>query len=54
MSKTKEGGNHVERNAQFEHIAAMVLEFQSQGQPVVSVDAKKKELVGTFANKGRE
>ncbi len=54
MSKTKEGGNHVERNAQFEHIAAMVREFQSQGQPVVSVDAKKKELVGTFANKGRE
>lgn len=54
MSKTKEGGNHVERNAQFEHIAAMVSEFQAQGQPVVSVDAKKKELVGTFANKGRE
>lgn len=54
MSKTKEGGNHVERNAQFEHIAAIVHEFQSQGQPVVSVDAKKKELVGTFANKGRE
>ncbi len=54
MSKTKEGGNHVERNAQFEHIAAMVHDFQSQGQPVVSVDAKKKELVGTFANKGRE
>jgi hypothetical protein len=48
------GGNHVERNAQFEHIAATVLEFQSQGQPVVSVDAKKKELVGSFANKGRE
>jgi transposase len=54
MSKIKEGGNSIERNAQFEHIAAMVLEFQSQGQPVVSVDAKKKELVGTFANKGRE
>jgi transposase len=54
MSKTKAGGNHVERNAQFEHIAALVQEFQSQGQPVVSVDAKKKELVGTFANKGQE
>jgi transposase len=54
MRKTREGGNHVGRNAQFEHIAAMVLGFQSQGQPVVSVDAKKKELVGTFANKGRE
>lgn len=54
MSKTKEGGNHVERNAQFEHIATMVHDFQSQRQPVVSVDAKKKELVGTFANKGQE
>lgn len=54
MRKTKEGGNHVERDAQFGHIAAMVREFQSRGQPVVSVDAKKKELVGTFANKGRE
>ena len=37
MSKTKEGGNHVERDAQFENIAAMILEFQSSGQPVVSV-----------------
>jgi hypothetical protein len=54
MSKTEEGGDHVERNAQFEHIAAMVHDFQSQRQPVVSVDAKQKELVGTFANKGRE
>lgn len=54
MSKTKEGGNHAERNAQFEHIATMVLEYQSLDQPVVSIDAKKKELVGTYANKGRE
>jgi len=54
MRKTKEGGHHEDRNAQFEHISKMVREFQSQGQPVVSVDAKKKELVGTFANKGRE
>jgi hypothetical protein len=54
MRKTKEGGHHENRNAQFEHISGMVREFQSQGQPVVSVDAKKKELVGTFANKGRE
>lgn len=54
MSKTKEGRNHLERDTQFEHIAAMVLEFQSQGQPVVSVDAKNKELIGSFANKGLE
>jgi transposase len=54
MRKTKEGGNSEHRDAQFQYIAAMVREFQSQGQPVVSVDAKKKELVGAFANKGRE
>lgn len=54
MRKTKEGGNPENRDAQFLHIAAMVREFQAAGQPVVSVDAKKKELVGTFANKGRE
>lgn len=54
MRKTKEGGKHPERNAQFEHIARLVSEFQAQGQPVISIDAKKKELVGDFANKGRE
>ena len=54
MRKTKEGGLHEDRNAQFEHIASRVREFQCQGQPVVSIDAKKKELVGTYANKGRE
>lgn len=54
MRKTKEGGNHELRDAQFRHIAGLVGEFQAAGQPVVSVDAKKKELVGTFANKGRE
>ena len=37
MSKTKEGGNHVEHDAQFENIAAMVLQFQSSGRPVVSI-----------------
>ena len=37
MSKTKEGGNHVERDAQFENTAAMVLQFQSSGQPLVSI-----------------
>jgi transposase len=54
MRKTKEGGHHEERDAQFEHIARLVREFHSQGQPVVSIDAKKKELVGAYANKGRE
>ena len=54
MRKTMEGSRHEDRNAQFEHIAERVAEFQAQGQPVVSVDARKKELVGAFANKGRE
>jgi hypothetical protein len=52
--KTREGTSHPDRNAQFKHINAQVKEFQRQGQPVVSVDTKKKELVGDFANKGRE
>jgi Rhodopirellula transposase DDE domain len=52
--KTKEGGNHPDRNAQFEHINATVQAFQKRGQPVISVDTKKKELVGNFKNGGRE
>jgi hypothetical protein len=52
--KTKEGGNHPDRNAQFEHINATVTKFQRRGQPVISVDTKKKELVGEFKNGGRE
>jgi hypothetical protein len=52
--KTKEGGKHPDRNAQFEHINATVLAFQKRGQPVISVDTKKKELVGNFKNGGRE
>jgi transposase len=52
--KTKEGKDHPDRNAQFEHINATVLAFQGRGQPVVSVDTKKKELVGNFRNGGRE
>ncbi|MGZ6056516.1 MAG: ISAzo13 family transposase, partial [Isosphaeraceae bacterium] len=43
-----------DRNAQFEHINAQVRAFQQQGQPVISVDTKKKELVGAFKNGGRE
>ena len=52
--KTKEGAGHPDRNAQFEHINATVLSFQQRGQPVISVDTKKKELVGNFKNGGRE
>jgi len=52
--KTREGSRHPDRDAQFEHIAARVKDFQARGQPAVSVDAKKKELVGDFKNGGRE
>jgi hypothetical protein len=52
--KTREGSSHPDRNAQFEHINARVKAFQKRGQPVVSVDTKKKELVGDFKNGGRE
>lgn len=52
--KTDEGKSHPDRNAQFEHIHLKVKEFQSQNQPVISVDAKKKELVGNFKNIGKE
>ena len=53
-SKTREGTQHPDRNAQFEHINAQVQAFQDAGQPAVSVDTKKKELVGDFKNGGRE
>jgi hypothetical protein len=52
--KTKEGGSPPERNAQFEYINASVDRFQRRGEPVISVDTKKKELVGPFKNGGRE
>jgi Rhodopirellula transposase DDE domain len=52
--KTREGSSHPDRNAQFEHINATVRQFQQRGQPVISVDTKKKELVGQFKNAGRE
>jgi hypothetical protein len=52
--KTKEGGDHPDRNAQFEHINVTVRAFQKRGQPVISVDTKKKELIGNFKNGGRE
>jgi transposase len=52
--KTREGVSHPDRNAQFEHINALVKRFQKRGQPVISVDTKKKELIGDFKNAGRE
>ena len=52
--KTKEGAEHPDRNAQFEHINATVKRLQQRSQPVISVDTKKKELVGEFKNAGRE
>ena len=50
--KTREGASHPDRNAQFEHINEQATFFQKRGQPVVSVDTKKKELVGNFRNGG--
>ena len=52
--KTREGASHPDRDAQFEHINAQVKGFQMAGQPAISVDTKKKELVGDFKNGGRE
>jgi hypothetical protein len=52
--KTREGSSHPDRNAQFEYISKEVMRFQKQGQPVISVDTKKKELVGEFKNGGQE
>ena len=52
--KTREGSSHPDRNAQFEYINNQVLAFQKRNQPVISVDTKKKELVGEFKNPGQE
>ena len=53
-AKTREGSRHPDRNAQFEYINKITKLFQKNGQPVISVDTKKKELVGDFKNSGRE
>ncbi len=53
-AKTIEGGGHLDRDAQFAHINATAGEHIAAGQPVISVDGKKKELVGNFKNGGRE
>jgi len=52
--KAREGSEHPDRDAQFEYINATALRFMREGQPVISVDTKKKELVGAFKNNGRE
>jgi hypothetical protein len=52
--KAREGKQHPDRDAQFEYIAARTRACQRRGQPVVSVDTKKKELVGDFQQKGQE
>ena len=52
--KTKEGSKHPDRNAQFEHLNGKVKWCLGRRQPVISVDTKKKELVGDFSNKGQE
>lgn len=53
-TKVTEGRQHEDRDAQFRYLAAQVAEFAGAGQPVISVDTKKKELVGAFKNGGRE
>jgi len=52
--KTFEGKGHVDRDDQFEYINNRVKEYQSNNQPVISVDAKKRELIGNFKNQGKE
>ena len=53
-SKVREGGKHPDRDAQFNHLNATVKAALAAGQPAISVDTKKKELVGDFKNNGRE
>jgi len=52
--KTLEGANHPNRDAQFEYINSRIREFQSAEEPVISIDTKKKELIGNFKNAGQE
>jgi len=53
-SRTREGGTHPDRDAQFQHVNATVKAAIAASQPAISVDTKKKELVGDFKNNGRE
>ena len=50
----KEGGDHPDRDAQYKHINAVAKEFLAAGDPIISVDCKKKELIGEYKNPGRE
>ena len=52
--KTREGSQHPDRDAQFQHISQTVSEALAAGEPVISVDAKKRELIGDFKAVGRE
>jgi len=52
--KTKDGSNHPDRDAQFEHINTKAREFQAADQPVISIDTKKKELIGEYKNPGSD
>ena len=52
--KTREGSSNPDRNAQFEHIHAVATRFQRRGDPVISIDTKKKELIGNYKNGGKE
>ena len=52
--KTKEGSHHVDRDGQFQHINCQAIAFQAAGQPVISVDTKKKELIGEYKNGGSD
>jgi len=52
--KTREGVSHPDRNAQFEYIYQSIKKFHRSAQPVISVDTKKKELLGDFSNNGKE
>ena len=52
--KTDEGGNHIDRDAQFNYINDIAKDFLATGDPVISVDCKKKELIGNFRNAGEE
>jgi hypothetical protein len=53
-SKTREGGQHIDRDGQFQYINTQATAFLAANEPVISVDTKKKELVGNFKNNGRE
>jgi Rhodopirellula transposase DDE domain len=54
LRKTREGSSHPDRDAQFQHLNRQCQEFQRRGQPVISVDSKKKETVGRYKNGGQE